>query len=215
VSTRFREFEEVRCILCPCREAFGMRTIAPGEVTELLQAWRLGEPSALDRLMPVLHDELRQLAHRRMQVQPPGISVQTTMLVNEAYLRLAGASEISCHDRTHFLALCAQLMRRILVDLARSRGSLKRGGGGYRLQFDESWQVGPARPRDVVRLDDALTSLARIDSRKAKAIELRFFGGLSVEETADVLAVSRETVLRDWRMARAWLKSEISRAGGK
>jgi RNA polymerase sigma factor (TIGR02999 family) len=191
-----------------------MGTLAPGDVTGLLQAWRRGESSALDRLIPVLYEELHRMAHRHMRAQPLGVSVQTTMLVNEAYLRLAGAAEISCHDRVHFLALCAQLMRRILVDLSRARGSLKRGGGGYRIQFDESWQAGPVRPREVVRLDDALTVLARIDPRKAQAIELRFFGGLSVEETAEVLAVSRETVLRDWRMARAWLKSEISRAGG-
>ncbi len=135
------------------------------------------------------------------------------MLVNEAYLRLTDASHISCHDRAHFLALCAQLMRRILVDFARARGSLKRGGGAFRIEFDESWQFAAGLPRDLVGLDDALTHLARIDPRKAKAIELRFFGGLSVEDTAEVLAISRETVLRDWRMARAWLKSEIGRAG--
>jgi RNA polymerase sigma-70 factor (ECF subfamily) len=191
-----------------------MGMFAPGEVTGLLRAWRCGEQSALNQLTTVLYTELRRLAQRHMRGQPPGISVQTTMLVNEAYLRLAEASEISCHDRVHFLALCAQLMRRILVDMARSRSSLKRGGGAYRIEFDESWQFGPALPRDLISLDDALTELARIDLRKAQAIELRFFGGLSVEETAEVLAISRETVLRDWRMARAWLKSEISRAGG-
>jgi RNA polymerase sigma-70 factor, ECF subfamily len=190
-----------------------MGTLAPGEVTALLQAWRRGEQSALDRLVPLLHAELRRLAHRHMRGQPPGISVQTTMLVNETYLRLTDASHISCHDRAHFLALCAQLMRRILVDFARARGSLKRGGRAFRIEFDESWQLTAALPQDLVGLDDALTHLARIDPRKAKAIELRFFGGLSVEDTAEVLAISRETVLRDWRMARAWLKSEIGRAG--
>ena len=191
-----------------------MSTLAPGEVTGLLRAWCRGEQSALDRLVPVLYAELRRLAHRQMRGQPSGVSVQTTMLVNEAYLRLADASNISCHDRVHFLALCAQLMRRILVDLARSRGSLKRGGGECRIEFDESWQISPARSCHLVRLDDALTTLARIDLRKARAIELDLFGGLSVEDAAEVLGVSRETVLRDWRMARAWLKSEISRAGG-
>jgi RNA polymerase sigma-70 factor, ECF subfamily len=191
-----------------------MGTLAPGEVTALLQAWRSGEQSALDRLVPLLYPELRRLAHRHMRAQPPGISVQTTMLVNEAYLRLMDASHLSCHDRAHFLALCAQLMRRILVDFARARGSLKRGGGAFRIEFDESWQLAAGLPRDLVGLDDALTHLARIDPRKAKGIELRFFGGLSVDETAEVLAISRETVLRDWRMARAWLKSEIGRAGG-
>jgi RNA polymerase sigma-70 factor, ECF subfamily len=191
-----------------------MGTLAPGEVTALLQAWRRGEQSALDRLVPLLHAELRRLAHRHMRGQPPGISVQTTMLVNETYLRLTDASHISCHDRAHFLALCAQLMRRILVDFARARGSLKRGGGAFRIEFDESWQLAAGLPQDLVGLDDALAHLARIDPRKAKAIELRFFGGMSVEDTAEVLAISRETVLRDWRMARAWLKSEIGRAGG-
>jgi RNA polymerase sigma-70 factor (ECF subfamily) len=191
-----------------------MGTLAPGEVTALLQAWRRGEQSALNQLVAVLYTELRRMARRHMRGQPPGISVQTTMLVNEAYLRLAGASELSCPDRLHFLALCAQLMRRILVDFARTRGSLKRGGGACRIEFDEGWQLGPDLPRDLVELDEALTRLATIDLRKAKAIELRFFGGLSVEETAEVLAISRETVLRDWRMARAWLKSEIGRAGG-
>jgi RNA polymerase sigma-70 factor, ECF subfamily len=191
-----------------------MGTLAPGEVTALLQAWRRGEQSALDRLVPLLHAELRRLAHRHMRRQPPGISVQTTMLVNETYLRLTDASHISCHDRAHFLALCAQLMRRILVDFARARGSLKRGGGAFRIEFDESWQLAAGLPQDLVGLDDALAHLARIDPRKAKAIELRFFGGMSVEDTAEVLAISRETVLRDWRMARAWLKSEIGRAGG-
>jgi RNA polymerase sigma-70 factor (ECF subfamily) len=191
-----------------------MGTLAPGEVTALLQAWRSGEQSALDRLVPLLYPELRRLAHRHMRAQPPGISVQTTMLVNEAYLRLMDASHLSCHDRAHFLALCAQLMRRILVDFARARGALKRGGGAFRIEFDESWEVGAGLPQDLVGLDDALARLARIDPRKAKAIELRFFGGMSVEDTAEVLAISRETVLRDWRMARAWLKSEIGRAGG-
>jgi RNA polymerase sigma factor (TIGR02999 family) len=190
-----------------------MGTFAPGEITGLLQDWRRGEHSALDRLVPLVYEELRRLAHRQMRAQPPGISVQTSMLVNEVYLRLAGAVETSCNDRSHFLALCAQLMRRILVDAARTRRSLKRGGGDCRIQFDETWQMGPVRARELVQLDDALTGLARIDPRKAKAIELRFFGGLSVEEAAEVLGVSRETVLRDWRMARAWLKSEIRRNG--
>ncbi|MEP6539422.1 MAG: ECF-type sigma factor [Bryobacteraceae bacterium] len=190
-----------------------MGTLAPGEVTELLHAWSRGEQSALNQLVPVLYTELRRQAHRHLRAQPLLISVQTTMLVNEVYLRLAGAAEIPCQNRAHFLALSAQTMRRILVDFARSRRSLKRGGAAYQIQFEESWQAGPIRPRDLIRLDDALVVLARIDSRKAKAIELRFFGGMSVEETAQVLAVSRETVLRDWRMAKAWLRSEISRAG--
>ncbi|HWR49691.1 MAG TPA: ECF-type sigma factor [Bryobacteraceae bacterium] len=189
-----------------------MEVRAPGELTGLLQSWKRGEQSALNRLIALVYPELRQLAHRHMRAQPLECSLQTTALVNEAYLRLAGAADLSCHDRIHFLAICAQLMRRILVDFARSRGSLKRGGGACRIEFDEALHAGSPRAADVLRLDDALAALARIDERKAKAIELRFFGGLTVEETAEALGVSRETVLRDWRMARAWLKSEIGRA---
>jgi RNA polymerase sigma factor (TIGR02999 family) len=191
-----------------------MGTRARGEVTGLLQAWNRGKQSALNRLVSLVYPELRRLAHRHMRAQPLECSLQTTALINEAYLRLAGAAELSCHDRVHFLAICAQLMRRILVDFARSRGSLKRGGGARPVQFDEALHAGSPGREDVLRLDEALLALSRIDVRKAKAIELRFFGGLSVEETAEVLGVSRETVLRDWRMARAWLKSEMSRAGG-
>jgi RNA polymerase sigma factor (TIGR02999 family) len=148
-----------------------------------------------------------------MRAQPLELSLQTTALIHEAFLRLAGASRLSCRDRAHFLALCAQLMRRILVDFARSRGSLKRGAGARPIRLDEAFHTRPVRSEDLLRLDSAIAALARIDVRKAKAIELRFFGGLSVEETAEALGVSRETVLRDWRMARAWLKSEMSKAG--
>ena len=188
-----------------------MQPTARGEVTQLLVAWRAGDQEALNRLVPLVYTELRRLAHRRLQAQPLEHSLQTRGLINEAYLRLANAANLEFHDRVHFLAVCAQLFRRILVDSARRRGAGKRGGG-YRLAFDEDLHVGVNTPADGVRLDDALGALARIDPRKTKAIELRFFGGLSVEETAEVLGVSRETVLRDWRLARAWLKSELSRA---
>jgi len=188
-----------------------MASPARGQVTQLLLAWRGGDRGALDELVPLVYTELRRIAHYRLRAQPPEHSLQTTALVNEAYLRLADAPKLTFQDRVHFLAVCAQVFRRILVDSARSRGAQKRGGGGIRLPFDEEFHAGIETPADLVRLDDALEELARIDPRKAKAIELRFFGGLSVEETAEALGVSRETVLRDWRMARAWLKSEVSR----
>jgi RNA polymerase sigma-70 factor, ECF subfamily len=179
-----------------------------GEITRLLSAWGQGKQAALGEAVPLIYAELRRLAHRHMRAQPLEHSLQTTALVNEAYLRLADA-RVKCKDRVHFLAICSQLMRHILVDFARSRGAVKRGGYVWRVEFDEGLQA--AGNVDVMRLDDALNALARVDPRKAKVIELRFFGGLSVEESAQSLGVSRETLLRDWRLARAWLKSELSR----
>lgn len=186
-----------------------------GEVTPLLLAWRRGEKSAFNRLVPLVYAELRRLAHRSMRAQPLEDTLQTTALVNEAYLRLTDAEQVTCHDRVHFLAICAQLMRRILVDFARARCARKRGGGMGKIHLDEALYVAATAPADLVRIDDALNALASIDARKHKAIELRFFGGLSVEETAEALDVSRETVLRDWRLARAWLRSEITRTAGR
>jgi RNA polymerase sigma-70 factor, ECF subfamily len=187
-----------------------MSSSAPGEVTRLLMAWRGGQEQALNRLVPMLYTELRQAAHRSRRRQVAGQTLQTTALVNEVFVKLAQAAGVTARDRAHFLALCAQVMRRILVDAARSRLSAKRGGGGWCVQFDENFHVGELTPADMARLDDALDTLARVDPRKSKAIELRFFGGLSVEETAEVLGISRETALRDWRFARAWLKSEMN-----
>jgi RNA polymerase sigma-70 factor, ECF subfamily len=187
-----------------------MSSSAPGEVTRLLMAWRGGQEQALNRLVPMLYTELRQAAHRSRGRQIAGQTLQTTALVNEVFVKLAQAAGVTARDRAHFLALCAQVMRRILVDAARSRLSAKRGGGGWCVQFDENFHVGELTPADMARLDDALDTLARVDPRKSKAIELRFFGGLSVEETAEVLGISRETALRDWRFARAWLKSEMN-----
>ena len=184
------------------------------EVTPLLVAWRQGDEAALNRLIPIVYGELRRLAHRAMRAHPLEQTLQTTALVNEAYLRLAGAEPALCQDRAHFLAICAQLMRNILVDFARARCAQKRGGGAGPIHLDEALRVAVAAPADLLRIDDALTALAQIDPRKNKAIELRFFGGLSVEETAEVLGVSRETVLRDWRLARAWLRSEVTRRAG-
>jgi RNA polymerase sigma-70 factor, ECF subfamily len=189
-----------------------MNSSAPGEVTRLLIAWRGGQDQALNRLVPMLYAELRQAAHRSRRRQTAEHTLQTTALVNEVFVKLAQAGNIAARDRAHFLALCAQLMRRILVDAARARLAEKRGGGAGRVQFDENFHVGELTPGDIARLDDALKALERVDPRKSKAIELRFFGGLSVEETAEALGISRETALRDWRFARAWLKSEMNGA---
>jgi RNA polymerase sigma-70 factor (ECF subfamily) len=188
-----------------------MEPTVRGEVTQLLFAWRGGDHEALNRMVPLVYSELRRIAHRRLQAQPLEHSLQTTALIHEAYLRLAESTNLSFNDRAHFLAVCAQVFRRILVDFARSRAALKRGGGEYKLQVDDEMDVGVATPTDVVRLNDALEELASIDPRKAKVIEMRFFGGLSVEESAEALDVSRITVLRDWRMARAWLRSALSK----
>jgi RNA polymerase sigma-70 factor, ECF subfamily len=188
-----------------------MNSTAPGEITCLLTTWRGGDQEALNRLIAILYSELRQAAHRSRRCQAAGQTLQTTALVNEVFLKLAQAANVTPRDRAHFLALCAQVMRRILVDAARARMSAKRGGGEWRVQFDEDVNA-ELRPADLVRLDDALTLLAQVDARKSKAIEMRFFGGLSVEETAEALGISRETALRDWRFARAWLRSEMSGA---
>jgi RNA polymerase sigma factor (TIGR02999 family) len=190
-----------------------MGSSAPGEITRLLSSWRGGEQEALHQLVPLVYSELRRIAHRSLNHHRRAPTLQTTALLNEAFLKLAQAGGLPCRDRAHFLALCAQVMRRILVDSARARISAKRGGGNWCVQFDEDLHAGAMKPEDLLRLDDALTALAQIDARKSKAIELRFFGGLSVDEAAEFLGISRETALRDWRFARAWLKSEMSRGG--
>jgi RNA polymerase sigma factor (TIGR02999 family) len=179
-------------------------------VTDLLLAWRDGDEQALEALMPLVHHELRRLARRHMKGERAGHTLQTTALVNEAYLRLVDLTRVQWHDRAHFLAMAARLMRRVLVDHARSRAYAKRGGGEPPVTFDESLAlIGQARP-DLVALDDALVALAALDARKGRVVELRFFGGLTVRETADVLGVSQETVLRDWRLAKVWLLRELS-----
>jgi RNA polymerase sigma-70 factor (ECF subfamily) len=184
-------------------------------VTELLLAWSKGEQAALEKLAPLVYAELRRIAHRYMNRERRGHTLQTTELVNEAYLRLIDASQVRWQDRAHFFAISAQLMRRILVDFARSRGYIKRGGGAHRATFDEALLVSPAPGPDLVALDDALKALAVKDARKCRVVELRFFGGLSVEETAEVLKVSPETVHRDWRLAKAWLARQMAKASGK
>jgi RNA polymerase sigma-70 factor, ECF subfamily len=184
---------------------------AVGEITQLLRAWSAGDQSALERLTPIVYDELHRLAGRYMRCERPGHSLQTTALVNEAYMRLVDYNRMEWQDRAHFFAVSAQLIRRILVEHAR-RHNLRRGGGVQHVSLEEAAVVGGRRSADLVALDDAMNSLARIDPRKVQVVEMRFFGGLSVEETAEVLKVSTVTVMRDWSTAKAWLYREL--AGG-
>ena len=165
--------------------------------------------------MPLVHDELRRIARRCLHGERANHSVQATELVNEAFLRLVDVQQVDWQNRTHFLAMSARLMRRVLVDLARSRRADKRGGGAIRVTFDEAAIAGLAPDADVIRLDDALQALAALDDRKSRVVELRFFGGLTVDETAVALQVSSKTVLRDWEFARAWLQRELTREAGR
>jgi RNA polymerase sigma-70 factor (ECF subfamily) len=180
-----------------------------GDVTGLLHAWRGGDQAALDNLIPLLERELHRIAKHYMAAQPPGHTLQTTALVNEAYLRLIDAQRLSWHDRSHFLAVCSQIMRHVLVDHARARQAAKRGGSAEAAPLEEAWVASPEPDADIVAIDEALGALAKLYPRKARVIELRFFGGLSVEETAAVLEVSQDTVMRDWRLARSWLAREL------
>src|SRR6266403_3043241 len=177
---------------------------AGGEISTLLRAWSDGDQSALERMTPVVYDELHRLARRYMKRERPGHSLQTTALVNEAYMRLVDYERMQWQNRAHFFAISAQLMRRILVERAR-RHNLKRGGGVQHVSLEEAAVVGGGRAADLVALDDAMNALARLDARKVQVVEMRFFGGLSVEETAEVLKVSSVTVMRDWSTAQAWL----------
>src|SRR5438445_8283061 len=190
------------------------RTAQPGEpavgdLSTLLRAWSGGDQSALDRLTPIVYDELRGLARRYMKRERPGHSLQTTALVNEAYMRLVDYKRMQWQNRAHFFAVSAQLMRRILVEHAR-RHNLKRGGGVPHVSLEEAAVVGGDRTADLVALDEAMSALARFDARKMQVVEMRFFGGLSVEETAEVLKVSPVTVMRDWSTAKAWLYRELT-----
>ena len=180
------------------------------QVTQLLLAWRQGEVSALEKLTPVVYEELRRLAHRYMGGERLGHTLQTTALVNEAYVRLIDGKQVNWQNRAHFFAVSARLMRRILVDWARSRQSQKRGDQPQRVTLDEALMLTRGRNEDLVALDEALKSLTEVDPRKSQVVEMRFFGGLSVEETAEVLKVSPDTVLRDWRLAKLWLLRELS-----
>lgn len=192
-----------------------MMNAAPQQVTELLRSWARGDRSALDRLVPLVHDELHRLAHRCMRQEQAGHTLQTTALVDEAYLRLVDADNVRWEDRTHFFAIAATVMRRILVDFARARRARKREAILLKAPVDlERLQVAAPQPdADIVALDDALQSLAVFDARAARVVELRYFGGLSIEETAEVLGVSPRTVKRDWAAARAWLMGELQHGG--
>ena len=182
------------------------------QITRLLQAWREGDGEALDALIPLVYEELRRMARRYMRGQKPGHTLQTTALVNEAYMRLAGSDQVRWQNRAHFFAVSAQVMRRILVDFARARNNLKRGGGN-RVAFDEAVELVPGRRTDLVALDDALKALAELAPRQSRIVELRYFGGLTEEETAEVLGVSERTVRREWSLARAWLFRELGGSG--
>jgi RNA polymerase sigma factor (TIGR02999 family) len=181
----------------------------PG-ITQLLRAWAHGDESALEQLAPLVESELHRLARKYMRRERPGQSLQTTELVNEVYLRLIDTQQVSWQDRVHFFAVSARMMRRILTDFARSRGYQKRGGGAVQVTWDEGLAVSRQPDADIIALDDALTELAMLDPRKAQVVELRFFGGLSVQESAEVLKISEQTVLRDWKFAKSWLLRALS-----
>src|SRR6059036_2617612 len=180
-------------------------------VTRLLLAWRQGDAAALDQLVPVVYQKLRRLARHYMAGQRPGHTLQATALVNEAYMRLIDCEQVNWKDRAHFFAVSAQMMRRVLVEFARSRQYQKQGGGAHKVSFDEALVVSPQRGEDLVALDAALQAFAAGYPRQSQVVELRFFGGLSVEETAQVLQVSSITVMRDWQFAKSWLARELKK----
>jgi len=188
--------------------------LRPSEVTELLIDWRNGDRNALDKLMPVVYEELRRLAKRYMAAERPGHTLQTTALVNEAYCKLLNHNQMQWQNRAHFFAIAAQIMRRLLVDHARTRRYAKRGGGARAVSLDEVALVTEARAADLLALDEALSRLTGFDPRKGEIVELRYFGGLSVEEVADVLAVSPITIKREWLKAKAWLQRELDERHG-
>ena len=185
------------------------------EITRLLVAWSDGDASAFDRLMPFVYEELHRQARRYMNGERSDHTLQTTALVNEAYLRLVRWKDVQWQNRAHFFAVSAQMMRRILVDFARDKQYLKRGGGAVRVSLSEAASFVEERATDLVALDEVLTALAKMDPRKAQVVEMRFFGGLSVAEAAEVLGVSEETIMRDWRLAKVWLLRQLGRSDGE
>ena len=188
-----------------------MSDSAAREITGLLQAWSAGDQGAMERLAPLIYRDLHRVAQRQMRRERDGHTLQTTALVNEAYLRLVDAKNVRWQDRAHFFAIAGQMMRRILVDSARTRAAGKRGGGGAAVPLDESIDAMPGSGRELIELDEALDALAQLDPRKAQVVEMRFFGGLSVDEIAEVLRISARSVMRDWNLARSWLLRELSR----
>jgi RNA polymerase sigma factor (TIGR02999 family) len=188
----------------------GMTVGGSGDISGLIAAWVNGDEEALGRLMPVVYPELRRIARQQLNRRPAGHTLESAALANEAYLKLTRAGSIRCENRVHFLALCSQIIRRILVDHARSHGYAKRGGDAVRVPLDEALLGVDARGIEILALDEALESLSKIDGRKVRVVELRYFGGLSVEETAEVLDISPETAKRDWKMAKTWLYGELT-----
>jgi RNA polymerase sigma-70 factor (ECF subfamily) len=184
----------------------------PEKITQLLMNWSWGDKAALDQLVPLVYPELRRLAKRHMGRESPEHTLQTSALINEAYLKLVDQQNVQWQNRAHFFAVAAQVMRHILVDHARSRNYAKRGGGAPKLPLDEAVALTERRAAQLIALDDALTDLAALDARKSQIIELRFFGGLSLEETAEVMNISPSTVQREWRAAKAWLHNTMSKA---
>ena len=189
-----------------------MTTQSPPDITGLLAAWTKGDEAALSQLMTSVYPELRRIARRHLQRRPAGHTLESAAVANEAYLKLTRAGTIRCENRVHFLALCSQIIRRILVDHARSRGYAKRGGDAVRVPLDDVLLAAQTRGIEVLALDEALESLSRIDARKGRVVELRYFGGLSIEETAEILGISPETAKRDWKMAKTWLFSQLTSA---
>jgi RNA polymerase sigma factor (TIGR02999 family) len=183
---------------------------SPKEVTQLLLSWNNGDEQALEKLMPLVYAELRRLARRYMGRESPGHTLQTSALINEAYMKLVDQQSVQWQNRAHFFAVAARVMRNILIDHARSHHYAKRGAGARKISLDETAVLTPERAADLVALDDALNALAVLDARKSRIIELRFFGGLSIDETAEVMKISPVTVTREWRAARAWLRREIT-----
>lgn len=183
---------------------------SPQGVTELLVAWSNGDNNAGDQLMTLVYQELHRLAHHYMKRESPSHTLQTSALVNEAFVRLVDQRKVQWQNRAHFFGIAANMMRRILVDYARQRSYAKRGGGATTIPLDEAWIISEERSSEVIDLDEALAKLVEIDERKSRIVELRFFGGLSIEETAEVLAVSPGTVMRDWSLAKAWLRREMT-----
>ena len=183
----------------------------PSDVTALLIEWRAGDNGAVEKLLPLVHGELRRIAKRHMASERPDHVLQATALVNEVYIRLIDIRRVQWQDRAHFFAMAARLMRRVLVDFARARNNQKRGGALHRVTFDQDLAVASDTPDNLIAIDDALQALAGQYERKAQVVELRFFGGLSVEEAAEVLKISPETVMRDWKFAKNWLLRELSR----
>ena len=187
-----------------------MPTMSPQEVTQLLADWGRGDRSAFDKLFPLVHDELRRIARRQMSQERPGHTLQATALVNEAYLKLAGNEGFEWRDRAHFFAVCAQVMRHVLIDHARAHARDKRGGGAVQVSLNEADAIDNGRAEQIVALDEALRFLEDVDPQKGRIVELRYFGGLSIEETAEVLKISERTVRREWRRSKAWLYRMIS-----